>query len=101
MKLINPNHVSSVPKHHTDPTNGHKIPWDSVRTTFDDFIHAVNVYYVGNNRTPPTREALEDEICRYLPRWNCTGDPNYHAPARAVAAPAKRSGGCGGCGRRK
>lgn len=99
-RLIDPNHVSAVPKCHTDPSNGHKIFWDSVRFPFPFFLNQVRNYYAGNNREAPSDAELQNEICNQLPGWNCTGDPNYHAPSRTHAAPSQRSGGCKSCGKR-
>jgi len=100
-RLINPNHVSAVPKSHTDKSNGHKIPWDSVRHPFDYFVNEVNAYYAGNSRTGPTIDQLQEELCAQLPKWNCTGDPHYHTSSRAMASATHRSGGCSSCGKKR
>lgn len=95
--LNDKNNVPALPVFWTDPTNGHKVYWDTVREHWLTFLQKINDYCDGNNKGRPPESEVENQVCAQFPKWACSG-PVEQFPPGAQNAAASSSGGC--CGRR-
>lgn len=95
LRLKDPNHVPSVPKTWTEKSTGKRIGWSSVSQTFGDFLGAIYAFCDGNNLSRPSREEVEDHVCRQMPGWACTGK------AADPVTIVRTGGGCSSCGGKK
>lgn len=77
LRLKNKSHVPVTPKSYRFP-NGRRIPWDSIRETWEDFVAKVMAYADANGFERPSLPVLEDEICQKLPGWACVPEDQYN-----------------------
>jgi len=89
------NNVPALPTYWQDPSNGHKVHWDTARVPFLGFMQAINAYCDGNGKGRPSEAEVEDQICAQFPGWACDGPISPQTHERMVS-----SGGCTSCGRR-
>lgn len=97
-RLKDPNHTPITPKFWTAP-NGTRIQWRSDRQPFEQFLSVVVEYHNANQFPPPTREQVEDEMCKQLPSWACVGE-GYHTVNHDPIVTGSSRGGCRSCGKR-
>lgn len=93
-------HLPISPKFWTAP-NGRKIEWRSDRQPFEQFMAVVVEYHNANALPPPTREQVEDTLCRQMASWACV-DASFHTAGLndPVVVSSQRSSGCRACGKR-
>lgn len=99
LKIKNKNSVPATPKSWSAPS-GHRIRWDSVRETWEEFVKHVMDYADKNQVPRPSLEELEDLICRQMSGWACIGAKEYAANQSPPKA-GPTYVGCSSCGKRR
>lgn len=87
LRFKNRNSIPITPKSYTMP-NGRRIPFDSVRETWEDFINRVMAYADANGLERPATDAIEDSICQQVAGWACVSQEEYN---RLVSRTAQRA----------
>lgn len=77
LRLKNRSNVPVTPKSYQFQ-NGRRIPWDSIRETWEDFIKKVMAYADANSLERPSIPVIEDAICQRLPGWACVPEEQYN-----------------------
>lgn len=102
LKFRNRDSLPVTPKSWTAPS-GHRVAYDSVRSSWEEFVQKVMNYCDANGIERPALDALENHICEQMPSWACMEEGAYRArqsppkPSR-TEQPAK---GCGACGKKR
>ena len=99
LRFLDRNHIPAVPKSFT--VSGNKIPWTSRSHTFDAFVEVVRNFAATNGFPVPTKEVIEDAICKQLARGWCTGQTRFDRPVSNAVPQKRERAPCKSCGRRK
>lgn len=86
LRFKNRNSIPITPKSFTMP-NGRRVPFDSVRETWEDFIRKVMAYADANGLERPALNVIEDSICQQVAGWACVPEEDYN---RFVAKSAQK-----------
>jgi len=102
LKFKNVDSLPATPKSWTVKETGYKIPYDSVRSTWEAFIARVNSYYTANNLEKPSIADIEHHICQQISSWACTSEENYQArqPRALRVSTTENYSGCKSCGKK-
>lgn len=100
LRFKNKDSLPSTPKSWIVKETGYKIPYDSVRSTWEVFIARVMAYYDANNLTKPSIPEIEDHICKQISSWACTSLENYQARQPRAARTTENYSGCKSCGKK-
>lgn len=99
LRFKNKDSLPATPKSWTAP-NGHKIPYDSVRQTWEAFVERVMQYCDANSIQRPALDVLEDHICHQVSGWACIGEKEHRArlaPSKSHLLDTPKK--CGACGK--